>query len=105
MTILAGINRFIALFVETAKQLGRKRIWFLLFGYFLLNWLVLYAHYNFMSPVFSGFIRIWTGLFGEDQAVAERIDDAHVASAPGRFFDARPGKTWEILSAVAWGKP
>jgi hypothetical protein len=79
MDILAGVNRLIGLFVDSIKEFRQGRIWLLLFGYFLLNWLVLYAHYNFMSPVFYGLIKFWTGLFGDQKAV----DFTHY---PGHFL-------------------
>lgn len=68
MDVFAAVNRFISLYVDTFKQLGRGRIWLLLVGYFLLNGLLLYAHYNFLSPLFYGFISFWTSLFHDQQA-------------------------------------
>jgi hypothetical protein len=69
MPIISSINRFIDLFIDTFKQFGRGRIWLLLFIYFLLNWLLLYSHYNFLSPVFYGFIQLWTSLFADPKEV------------------------------------
>ncbi len=85
MGIVSGINRFIGLFVDTFKQFGRGRIWLLLFAYFLLNWLLLYAHYDFMSPVFYGFIKFWTGLFGSHQATGFTHYPGHFLLLPYFF--------------------
>ena len=85
MTIVASINRFIGLFVDTFRQFGRGRIWLVLLAYFLLNWLLLYSHYNFVSPVFYGFVKFWTGLFGEQQATGFTHYPGHFLLLPYFF--------------------
>jgi len=56
--------------VDTCRQIGQWRIWLVLLGSFLVNWLVLFAHYDSMSPVFYGIVSAWTSLFGADKAIA-----------------------------------
>lgn len=62
MSALENVNYFIGLFLSTFRQFGRARVWLILIGYFLLQWLVLFAHYQFYSPVFHGLISAWTSL-------------------------------------------
>jgi hypothetical protein len=85
MDFVSSINRFIGLFVDTFKQFGRVRIWLVLLGYFLINWLLLYAHYNFVSPFFYGFISFWTGLFGDQQATGFTHYPGHFLLLPYFF--------------------
>ena len=70
MNLLDSINQFLRLFVDTFRQVPRWRIWLPLVGYFLLQWLVLYAHYDFLAPPFYGLVSSWASLFGSDQATA-----------------------------------
>ncbi len=66
---MGEINLFIGLLVDTLKQFGRAKIWLILFLYFLVNWLVLYAHYDFVSPFFYTLISFWTGFVDSERAV------------------------------------
>jgi hypothetical protein len=68
MGIVSGINRFVHLWIDTLRQIGSGKIWLLLLALFGINWLVLYAHYNFLSAPFYGVISFWTSLFGEQPA-------------------------------------
>ncbi|MDH4157989.1 MAG: hypothetical protein OEW00_12015, partial [candidate division Zixibacteria bacterium] len=68
MRVMGEINLFIGLAVDTLKQFGRGKIWLILFLYFLIDWLVLYAHYDFASPVFYTLISVWTGLVDSQRA-------------------------------------
>ena len=70
MSILDSINRFITLFLDTIKQFGRFRAWAILLGYFLINWLILYAHYDFTSPLFYTLVTTWTNLIDAGNADA-----------------------------------
>ena len=70
MNLLDSINQFLGLFWDTFRQLGRGRIWLPLLVYFALQWLVLYAHYDFLRPPFYDLISRWTTLFGSDLATA-----------------------------------
>ncbi len=85
MDIVAGVNLFVGLFVDTFKQFGRGRVWLLLLGYFLLNWLLLYAHYDFLSPLFYVCVSFWTGLFGGQQAVGFTHYPGHFMLLPYFF--------------------
>jgi hypothetical protein len=64
VTILLNINHFVALFVESFKKLGLGKVWGLLVLYTLFMWLVLYAHFDFLSPVFYGLISVWLSILG-----------------------------------------
>lgn len=68
MGIVSGINRFIRLWIDTLKQVGAGKIWLALIALFGINWLVLYAHYDFLSPLFYNVVTAWTSLFGEQPA-------------------------------------
>ncbi len=68
MNSIGFINRFIGLFIETIKQIGAGKVWLVLFGYFFINWIILFAHHNFYLPIFYGIISVWTSLFGETYA-------------------------------------
>jgi hypothetical protein len=70
MPLLDNINRFVMLFIDTFRRVGRWRAWLLLLGYFLVNWLILYAHYNFLSPVFYSVMTAWTRLIDPGSATA-----------------------------------
>ncbi len=69
MSVLASVNRFIGLFVDSIANLFSGRIWAWLAGYFVIQALVFFAFYDFISPFFYGPVRWWTSLFG-DQAAA-----------------------------------
>ncbi len=85
MDFVVRLNRFIALFVDSLKQFGRGRLWLILLSYFLLNWLVLYAHYDFVSPLFYGVVKAWTELFGKQQAVGFTHYPGHFLLLPYFF--------------------
>jgi len=55
-----------------------------LLAYFLVNWLILYAHYDFYSPVFYGIIKPWINLFGDQQAIGFTHYPGHFLMLP--FF-------------------
>jgi hypothetical protein len=67
---LESINQFLRLFLATFRQLGRGRIWLPLVAYFSLQWIILYAHYDYLRPPFYDLIYHWTNLFGTDLATA-----------------------------------
>jgi hypothetical protein len=70
VNLLSAINQFILLFVDTLRQAVRGRLWLPLLLYFLVQWLVLYAHYAFLDPPFYGIISSWISFFDPDQATA-----------------------------------
>jgi len=89
MGLIKSINQIIILFLDTLKQAGRLGIWLLLLGYFLVIWLLLYAHYNFLSPIFYPLISTWVSLFGEDSFTA---------------FSHYPGHFLYLPYFFGWGK-
>ena len=95
MSFVASINYFIALFVDSVRQFRQGRLWLLLLAYFLLQWLVLYSHYKFYSPVFYWFIEPWLGQFGEQSAMGFIHYPGHFLTLPyffgwAKFFLAIP---------------
>jgi len=70
VSLLERINHYFLLILDTIRQIGQWRIWLILVGYFLLNWLLLYAHYDFMSPLFYSTVKSWTFLVDADLAPA-----------------------------------
>ncbi|MDH3891479.1 MAG: hypothetical protein OEV49_10390 [candidate division Zixibacteria bacterium] len=89
MNLVRSINRFITLFHDTFRQFGRGRIWLVLGVFFLLNWLVLYAHYNALLPVFYGPIKLWAGLFGDKVATGFFHYPGHFLVLPELFDYAK----------------
>lgn len=89
MGLIEGINRLIGLIVDTLRQVGRVRIWLWLFGYFLLTWLILYAHYDFTSPLFYGPVTAWTNLLDSQQATGFTHYEGHFLLLPYFFEYAR----------------
>lgn len=86
MRVIDSINRTIGLFIESLRQLGAGRIWLWLLGYFALSWLVLYAHYNFTSPLFYWAVSHWIDLFGSRNATGFTHYRGHFLSLP-YFYD------------------
>jgi hypothetical protein len=85
MAAFQGLNRFIALYVDTIKQIGRGRIWGLLFLYFLFDWLILYAHYDFFSPIFYGLINPWIHIVNGRYATGFTHYPGHFLTLPYFF--------------------
>ncbi|MFH2050635.1 MAG: hypothetical protein ABIJ12_14470 [bacterium] len=86
MSMASGINRLIGLFVDTLKQFGKGRIWGWLLLYFLIDLLVLEAHYYYTSPILHGFMSHWTGLFSEEQVTGFSHYPGHFIMLP-YFFE------------------
>ena len=70
MNILDRINFFIQLFLDALRQLFSGRIWAPLVLYAALQWLVLYAHYQFNDPNLFGVMSFWTDFVRADYATA-----------------------------------
>lgn len=85
MTLLRNLNHFISLFLETFRQFGRWRIWAVLAAYFALQWLILYAHFDFVSPAFYGFVKAWLGLAGALGLISGQ-EAAVFTHYPGQFL-------------------
>ena len=89
MSLVRSINRFITLCHDTFRQLGRGRIWLVLGVFFLLNWLVLYAHYKPLSPIFYGPIKLWADIFGAKVATGFFHYPGHFLVLPQLFDYAK----------------
>lgn len=89
MNLVRSINRFITLFHDTFRQFGRGRIWLVLAGFFLLNWLVLYAHYKALSPIFYGPIRFWADFYRPEVATGFFHYPGHFLVLPELFDYAK----------------
>ncbi len=89
MSLVRSINRLITLFHDTFRQFGRGRIWVALGVFFLLNWLVLYAHYKPLSPVFYGTIKLWVDLHGARVATGFFHYPGHFLVLPELFDYAK----------------
>ncbi len=86
MSLVNSINRFISIFLDTFRQLGRGRIWLVLFGYFVVNWVVLYAHFDFLNPIFHGPVKAWVHLVDSQLASGFTHYPGHFLLLP-HFFD------------------
>lgn len=60
MSLIERINHYFLLILDTLKLAGLGRAWLILLAYFLVNWMLLYAHFDFMSPLFYGAVKLWT---------------------------------------------
>ena len=85
MGIVAGVNRLILLVMDTLRQLFSGRIWVMLLSYAALQWLVLYAHYQFMSPAFGWLASITLQFQDPQRAAAFTHYPAHLILLPGVF--------------------
>jgi hypothetical protein len=70
VNFLARINYVIQLYFDVLRQAWSGRIWTPLVLYMALQWLVLYAHFQFTHPAFYGLIAFWTNLVGPEYAAA-----------------------------------
>ena len=70
MNILDRVNFFIQLFLDALSKALSGRIWTPLVLYAALQWLVLYAHYQFNDPNLYGLMSFWTNLVRADYANA-----------------------------------
>lgn len=64
--MLDRLNQFLDLVIRTLGLITRWRVWLLLSGFFLLNWLLLFVHYRFSSPLFYGAVSAWVSLLGPE---------------------------------------
>jgi hypothetical protein len=89
MSLIGSINRFIDLFIDSFRELRRGRIWLLLGAYLGLQWLVLYAHVNFSSPLVWGAMKIWLGFFPDSVINGFKHFPGHFLTLPYVFDWAR----------------
>lgn len=85
MGFVACVNRLVLLFMDTLRQLFSGRIWVILFSYFALQWFVLYAHYQFMSPALGWIASITLQFQDPQRAAAFTHYPAHLVLLPGVF--------------------
>ncbi len=102
MTMVEAINRLISLVIDVFRQIGRGRIWGYLFIYFAVCWLVLYAHYNFTSPLFGGLIGAWTNLIDEQRATGFTHYRGHFILLP-YFFEWAKLLLSVVLESLLFG--
>jgi len=100
MRLIDGINQYILVLVDTAKQMSQWRIWLVLLGYFLLNWFVLYAHYSFYSPFFYNIVALWSSVFEPSKAEAFTHYPAHFYILGDFFGWAKLGVGLVLEAAV-----
>jgi len=79
MGFLTSINRYIGLIIDAIRQIARGRVWLILGGYLVVQWLLLYAHFQYTLPLFHSFIDLWTRLWHESLA-------APFSHYPGHFL-------------------
>ncbi len=91
MGFLKYLNQFVAIFVDTIKMMSSGRIWLLLTGYMLLNFVLLYAHYDFLSPMFYWAISPWTEFVSASSATAFTHYPGHFLLLPYFFGLAKVG--------------
>ena len=89
MSIVNSINWYIILFLDTLKQFGRGKIWLPLFLFLGVNWFVLYAHYDFLSPAFYTIITTWSNIIGEGNSAAFTHYPSHFVLLPSLFGFAK----------------
>jgi hypothetical protein len=85
MGFVDGVNRLILLLMDTLRQLFSGRIWIILLSYFALQWLILYAHFQFMSPAFGWLASITLQFQDPPRAAAFTHYPAHLVLLPGVF--------------------
>ena len=77
--MLKSINQFIGLFVESFKLFGQVKAWMFLLVIFIVDGILLLAHYQFYSPVFYTIITWWTQTLNDQYA-------AGFTHYPGHFI-------------------
>lgn len=91
MSLIDKINHFFLLIIDTVKRIGLWQAWLILIGYFLINWFMLYAHYDFMSPFFYGLMKFWTSLVNPNMSVTFTHYPQHLALLDSYFSWAKLG--------------
>lgn len=89
MGFLKSLNQLIALFIDSLKLLGRGRIWSALLVYFILNLILLYAHYDIFCPLVYSAMSAWTKLINEAGAMVFTHYPGHFLMMPEYFHKAR----------------
>lgn len=97
MSVVNNINLFISVIYDTIKKIGWGRIWLLLLGYFGLQFLVLVAHWRFLSPVFYSPMIAWLH-------VVDSFPELLVPSGAAPLFTHYPDQYLVLPTIFSWGK-
>jgi hypothetical protein len=89
MALVKDINYFLLLFADTFRTFRRGTIWLVLFAYFVVMSLLLYAYLNYFSPVFYPLAKATVILAGKE--------------ATERFFHY-PGHFLYLPAVFGWSK-
>jgi hypothetical protein len=89
MALVKDINYFLLLFADSFRTFRRGTIWLVLFAYFVLMSLLLYAYLNCFSPIFYPLAKATVILAGKD--------------ASERFFHY-PGHFLYLPAVFGWSK-
>jgi hypothetical protein len=89
MPLVKDINYFLNIVAEAFRGFRRGTVWLMLFGYFVLMSILLYAYFNFLSPAFYPLAKATSVLGG--------------ATAAERFFHY-PGHFLYLPAIFGWGK-
>ncbi len=87
--MLKSLNNFISLYIDTFKLFGRFKAWLLLLCIFLVNWLILYSHYQYTNPLFYNTITWWTELWDAKYAGGFTHYPGHFILLPYYFSYAK----------------
>jgi len=89
MGFIAGINRIIQLLGDTFRQLFRGRIWLILLAYYAFQWLILYGHEQFASPVFGWLASLTLSFKDANRATAFTHYPMHYVFLPDVYGNAK----------------
>ena len=89
MSIVLGLNRFIAVYLSVFKHFLKGRVWLPFFLYALLQFLVLLAVRNYVHPMVYPVLSPLVALFGE---------------RPAQIFSHYPGLFLMLPSVAQWVK-
>ncbi len=89
MNPIDSINRLIAIFLDTLRQIGAWRIWLWLLVYFILQSLMLLVHESFQMPQFYELTRLWTSIFGSEVEKGFTHYPGHYMLLPYLFYWAK----------------
>lgn len=68
MAFVRNVNQFLTLLLDSFRSFGQVTVWLVLFAYFVLMSLLLYAYYNFFTPVSYPIVKLAAMLVGGDAA-------------------------------------
>ena len=89
MGFIAGINRIAQLFADTFRQLLQGKIWLVLLAYYGFQWLLLYGHEQFTSPLFSWLVSLSLAFKDANRSVAFTHYPSHYVFLPDVYGGAK----------------